>query len=64
MMLKVSKQLAFIKDGQLVLDYETLLWVRETFPRSTVWAVVFGVGRGGKSTLCKLLSSMFEKNEF
>lgn len=51
-------QLATIRDQQIVLVPETLEKVR-SFPSGTMWVVVFGVGRSGKSFLCNMFASMY-----
>jgi hypothetical protein len=52
-------QLAKINEsGLLELIPETLELVKGSYPPRIEWVVVFGVGRGGKSTLCNLISSM------
>jgi hypothetical protein len=50
-------QLAKIENGKLELVQDTLAHVK-TFKRNTKWVVIFGVGRGGKSTLGNLLTSI------
>jgi hypothetical protein len=43
------------KQGILSLTPDALESVRK-FPINTKWVVVFGIARGGKSTLCNLVS--------